>query len=99
QGRGERTEQAKKREPPDVPDQREAGDDGKEGSDEADRRIRRHLERPILRLEYGLNAVLGLPEGVFGGNERQYGEVPGRRRRRRRPFQRTAVPGITRRVA
>ena len=44
-------------------------------------------------------ALLDAPVGVLALDVGQHGEVEGRRRRRRRPFQRAAVPGIAGHVA
>ena len=90
--------------PPDVPDQGKAGDDGKEGVDEAGRRcssaLRSARTRALRRLTLlCARALLPGPIGVSAGDMRQDGKVPGRRRRRRRPFQRAAVPRIAGHVA
>ncbi len=90
--------------PPDVPDQREAHEGREEGADEAGRAVARHLDvldRRGSSPSVGLlrRALLHAPVGVLALDMRQHGEVEGRRRRGRRPFQRAAVPGIAGHVA
>src|SRR5262245_52815622 len=88
--------------PPDVPDQRKTDDHGKEGVDEARRGVLRHFDRRVLARLHRLTlpcARLLNPEGVKVGDAGKDGIVPGRWRRRRRPFKRAAVPGISRYAA
>ena len=102
--RREDAEQTQACHPPDVPDQCEAQDHGKEGDDEAGRTAFRYFDGLISTRHHSESGTAGGvllidPEGVDPGDVRQDREVPGRWRRGRRPFQRSAVPGVAGDVA
>src|SRR4029077_2368451 len=74
----------------------------KECGDEAGRTVYRHLDRLALQL-FGPGApprerTFAAPKGVYRVDMGQDREVPGWRRRGRRPLQRAAVPWISGRI-
>ena len=100
----ESADEADDDEPPDVPDHAEPREGGEERADEAGRRCSaasRSACRPARRrtLPSLARALLHAPIVVDALDLRQHGEIEGRRRRGRRPFERAARPGIAGRVA